>query len=79
MQSRFSNWDGSGMRCYYSWSGALIYGEKENFIPTPWAYYNWWSWWWISYDYYRQQWDIFWNDVLPPLRDQYKGMKKHLK
>ncbi|XP_041070867.1 uncharacterized protein LOC121292663 isoform X2 [Carcharodon carcharias] len=74
MQSRFSQ-QGSGVRCYYSWNGGLIYGEKEKFLPTPWTYYNWWFWWWRGYFYYRQQWNYFWNTVLPSLQKQYKEME----
>ncbi|GCB68782.1 hypothetical protein scyTo_0010452, partial [Scyliorhinus torazame] len=72
MQSRFPDQQGAGMRCYYSWNGGLIYGEKENFLPTPWIYYDWWTWWQNDYSYYIEQWYNFWNNILPHLRKQYK-------
>ncbi|XP_067850812.1 mucin-like protein [Heptranchias perlo] len=75
MQSRFPNSDGSGVRCYYSRNGGLVYGEKEKFLPTPWTHFNWWAWWWRGYFYYIQQWNNFRNKVLPSLRKQYKEME----
>ncbi|XP_059507113.1 uncharacterized protein LOC125457750 isoform X2 [Stegostoma tigrinum] len=75
MQSRFPNWLGSGVRCYYAGNGGLIYGEKERFLPTPWTYYNWLIWWWRGYLFYRQQWNYFWNTLLPNLQEQYREME----
>ncbi|XP_059507120.1 mucin-4-like isoform X2 [Stegostoma tigrinum] len=75
MQSRFPNQQGSGMRCYYSWNGALIHGEKETFLPTPWIYFDWWTWWQKGYTYYMEKWNDFWYNVLPPLRKQYREME----
>ncbi|XP_043558362.1 mucin-4-like isoform X2 [Chiloscyllium plagiosum] len=72
MQSRFPSQQGSGMRCYYSWNGALIHGEKETFLPAPWIYFDWWTWWQKGYTYYMEKWNDFWYNVLPPLRKQYK-------
>ncbi|GCC16557.1 hypothetical protein chiPu_0020337, partial [Chiloscyllium punctatum] len=75
MQSRFPNWLGSGVRCYYARNGGLIYGEKERFLPTPWTYYNWLFWWWRGYLFYRQQLNYFYNTVLPNLQNQYREME----
>eukprot|EP00062_Callorhinchus_milii_P000230 gi/632934079/ref/XP_007898813.1/ PREDICTED: mucin-4 [Callorhinchus milii] len=70
MQNRFPDAFGSGVRCYYSFFGGLIYGEKERFLPTPWIYYNWWIWWWRGY--YYSYWNNFWNNIIPAHRQQYK-------
>ncbi|XP_051873390.1 mucin-4-like [Pristis pectinata] len=74
-QSRFPNWQGSGVRCYYSFTGGLIYGEKERFLPTPWIHYNVWAWWWRGYLYYMQQRNNFFNYILPKLRADYEGQE----
>ncbi|XP_072330227.1 uncharacterized protein [Scyliorhinus torazame] len=70
MQSRFAR-GSSGVRCYYSFNGGLIYGEKERFLPTPWTHYNWWFWWWRGFFYYLRQRNNFFNNVLPSLQKQY--------
>ncbi|XP_018097646.2 mucin-like protein [Xenopus laevis] len=67
-QSAFSSWYGGGTRCDYYWSGSLIYGEKERFLPTPWIYDNSLYWWW--YPQYR---NYFWSTTLPALRSQYQA------
>ncbi|MEE6515241.1 hypothetical protein FKM82_023840 [Ascaphus truei] len=68
VQSVFPSRSGAGTRCYYSWSGALIYGEKERYLPTPWTYFDFWS--------YRSNpqtyMNYYWNNVLTPQRRQYK-------
>lgn len=69
VQNMFPSRDGAGSRCYYSWSGALVYGEKERYLPTPWTSFN-------VFNFYLNQKayaDYFWNIVLPPQRQQYKG------
>nr|XP_033815553.1 mucin-4 isoform X2 [Geotrypetes seraphini] len=66
MQSASPSWNGAGTRCYYSWNGALVYGEKERYLPTPWRYARRWSnRWnpWASLD--------LWSNI-GPLREQYR-------
>ncbi|XP_072895124.1 uncharacterized protein [Hemitrygon akajei] len=64
-QSRFPNWLGSGVRCYYSFTGGLIYGEKERFLPAPWTGFNFWAWIWRGYYYYLWQINYYYNVYLP--------------
>ncbi|KAM3932726.1 uncharacterized protein RB166_005749 [Leptodactylus fuscus] len=68
VQNMFPSRDGAGSRCYYSWSGALIYGERERYLPTPWASFNFFQ----FYTNQRAYANYFWNTVLPPHRKQYK-------
>ncbi|XP_073483821.1 mucin-like protein [Aquarana catesbeiana] len=69
VQNMFPSRNGAGSRCYYSsWSGALVYGEKERYLPTPWTSFN-------TFKYYSNQIaynNYFWNTVLPPQRQLYK-------
>ncbi|XP_072000224.1 uncharacterized protein [Engystomops pustulosus] len=68
VQNMFPSRDGSGSRCYYSWSGALVYGEKERYLPTPWISFNFLKFYLNQKDYG----DYFWKTVLPPQRKLYK-------
>ncbi|XP_043926716.1 mucin-like protein [Protopterus annectens] len=70
MQNNFQNWYGGGVRCYYSWNGALLYGEKERFSPLPWTYTNFWYFWF--YWWYQSWWYNYWYVTVPGLGRQYK-------
>ncbi|XP_062901651.1 uncharacterized protein LOC134345238 [Mobula hypostoma] len=70
-QSRFPNRLGSGVRCYYSFNGGLIYGEKERFLPAPWTGFNFWAWIWRGYSYYLQQLNYYYNVFLPRVQRSY--------
>uniref|UniRef100_A0A8C5N0K9 Uncharacterized protein n=1 Tax=Leptobrachium leishanense TaxID=445787 RepID=A0A8C5N0K9_9ANUR len=71
MQNVFPTPSGAGTRCYYSPSGALIFGEKEQYLPTPWAYFNYWDYLADPKTYIK----YFWNTVLPAQRMKYKAME----
>nr|XP_032818226.1 uncharacterized protein LOC116946998 [Petromyzon marinus] len=51
LQSIWPDYNGGGVRCHYSWSGSLLSGGYERYLPTPW---NYWSWWWWGGAYYMQ-------------------------
>ncbi|XP_053316344.1 mucin-4-like [Spea bombifrons] len=69
MQNMFPTENGAGTRCYYSRSGALIYGEKEQYFPTPWTYFDFWGYMSNPKAYVN----YFWNMVLPTQRKIYRA------
>ncbi|XP_069755212.1 fibrillin-1-like [Narcine bancroftii] len=71
-QSRFPNRQGSGVRCYYSRNGGLIYGDRERFLPTPWTHFNRWVWLWRGFSFYLQQRNNYFQNTLPMLRATYQ-------
>uniref|UniRef100_A0A8C4RBG3 Mucin-like protein n=1 Tax=Eptatretus burgeri TaxID=7764 RepID=A0A8C4RBG3_EPTBU len=44
LQSQWSNWRGSGIRCYYNHWGSILTGRIERFLPTPWNQPFQWIW-----------------------------------
>ncbi|XP_030071921.1 uncharacterized protein LOC115478588 isoform X2 [Microcaecilia unicolor] len=66
VQSASPSWNGAGTRCYYSWNGALVYGEKERYLPVPWRYATLWSNRWNPWAYNQ-----FWSNIIP-LQEEYR-------
>ncbi|CAM9746628.1 unnamed protein product [Lampetra fluviatilis] len=54
LQSLWPDYNRGGVRCHYSWSGSLLSGGYERYLPTPWYYWSW-SWWGGAYNMQQQR------------------------